>query len=113
MLKGEELTAGAVDSVRVLGTVLRTCLMQTGPLAGVGFSLMAGSVMRWRHPCKGNFGLLLPWLLMMLKRFVLEKGNDLFNARGWDINSSTDPGWAKCLGFWYRVPARRGCRCWR
>lgn len=56
MLKGEELTAAAVDSVSVLGTVLRTCLMQTGPLAGVGFSLMAGSVMRWRHPRKGNFG---------------------------------------------------------
>lgn len=59
VFKGEELTAGAVASWRVVGTVFLMCLMETGPAAGVGFSLMAGSVTRVAPPCKGNFGEML------------------------------------------------------
>ena len=59
VLKGKELTASAVVSWRAVGTVFLTCLMETGPAAGVGFSLMAGSVTRVASPCKGNFGEML------------------------------------------------------
>lgn len=91
--------------------------METGPVAGVGFSLMAGSVTRWRDVRKGNFGKVVP--LLMKKPgsmraedgIVLENGICLFNARGWDINSAADPGWAKCLRFWYRVTSRARLPC--
>ena len=111
-MKSEELTASAVVSWRAVGTVFLTCLMETGPAAGVGFSLMAGSVMRWRHPRKGNFGKVMPLRvkkpgrMRVEKGLFLENGNGLLNARGWDINSAADPTWAKCLEFVYRVTSR-------
>ena len=42
----EKLTVGAEAwiSSRAFGTVFLTCLMTTGPVAGVGFSLMAGTI---------------------------------------------------------------------
>ncbi len=54
------LTASAVVSWRVVGTVFLTCLMETGPVAGVGFSLMAGSIAPSPHLRKGNFGKVVP-----------------------------------------------------
>ena len=45
---------------------------------------------------KGNFGFLGSRAFCFCGLFGLEKGNDFVNARGWDINSSTDPAWAKC-----------------
>lgn len=103
MLKGEELTAGAVVSASAWGTVFLTCLMETGPVAGVGFSLMAESIAPSPHVRKGNFGKVVPRGRRVCGRKVLENGIDLCNARGWDINSAADPTWAKRLGFVYRV----------
>lgn len=45
---------------------------------------------------KGNFGFLVCRSFWESGGFVLEKGNVFVNARGWDINRTTDPGWAKC-----------------
>jgi len=86
-----------------VGTVLRICLMTTGPEAAVGFCLMAVNVAGWRGKKRGILAFWFPGAFERVERFVLEKGNVFVNARGWDINSAADPTWAKCLRFWYRV----------
>lgn len=79
-----------------VGTVLRTCLMMTGPEAAVGFCLMAVNVAGWRGKKRGILAFWFPGLFCFVERFVLENGIVFVNARGWDINRTTDPGWAKC-----------------
>ena len=79
-----------------VGTVLRTCLMMTGPVAAVGFCLMAENVAEWRGKKRGILAFWVPGAFERVERFVLENGIVFVNARGWDINRTTDPGWAKC-----------------
>ena len=61
------------ESSRAFGTVFLTCLMDTGPVAGVGFSLMAGSIAPSPHVRKGNFGKVVPLLMKKPGRMRVEK----------------------------------------
>jgi len=97
---------------RAFGTVFLTCLMETGPLAGVGFALMAGTLPHCGDIEKGNFGFLLPGHLLLLGMLLRENWDGFVHPRGWDINSAADPTWAKCLRFWYRVTSEARLPAW-
>jgi hypothetical protein len=107
------VTKVVTSSPGFLGTVFLTCLMETGPLAGVGFALMAGTLTRFREEGKRNFGFCRATRERLPGRAVFEKGNGFCHPRGWDINSAADPTWAKCLRFWYRVTSEARLPAWQ
>lgn len=87
--------------------------METGPLAGVGFALMAGKVTPWRRKERGILPFSFPGVFVVMETRVVENDFGLLNPRGWDINSAADPTWAKCLEFGYRVTSRARLHCLR